>query len=470
VSLSPSAVNLTAGGSATVQLMVVRTAYAGPVALAFEDLPTGITVTADPATVPASTATLTISASAQAALGPAVITVRATPVGLAPDAVRTAALGIMVAPPLPGGGNVVLDWSGCTPPEWVAGQDGDGPWTQVLPQGGVYRFEVVTDRGGYAWVRGGNTVAVRYLTRAELTGPPLALCDAGPGSRTVTGTGAHLTDLATPEWSYQLGGAGATSNGQARNFVLAGVRDGVHDLVAFGPGSTGFYRGLIQRDVDLPDGSSLGVVDLNGAGSFSRAEASFQISGAGLEPGGSLSASMHYLTTAACTSNLLHNFVILWGVPESLQRPDDYHMMTLRWNTATGAVIASEVFHRLAARTMGFPAALPVPVVATVPGAHARLQALLSSLPAVYNGGLELRYTDGGTRTMSVGASASALASTGLVLTMPDLAGISGWPGAAAIPSGSFGTWSLIAAGSSGAGALCAEGRRVVSGIRRGGF
>jgi hypothetical protein len=181
---------------------------------------------------------------------------------------------------------------------------------------------------------------------------------------------------------------------------------------------------------------------------------------------------MHYLTTAACTPNLLlhNNTSTMWGVPEEAQRPDDFHMQTIRWNTPTGAVTASEVFHRLANRTFAWPQAVSNPTVTVLPGGHQRLRAFHSAIPAVYTTRRQLQYTDGGNRTMSVAASTAHFVAMGLTLTMPDLSGVAGWPTNLAIPAGSGGIWTFVAEGSNGAGPLCTEGRRVVSGYRRGGY
>jgi hypothetical protein len=145
-------------------------------------------------------------------------------------------------------------------------------------------------------------------------------------------------------------------------------------------------------------------------------------------------------------------------------------MQTIRWNTPTGAVTASEVFHRLANRTFGWPQAVSNPTVTVLPGGHQRLRAFHSAIPAVYTTRRQLQYTDGGNRTMSVAASTAHFVAMGLTLTMPDLSGVAGWPTNLAIPAGSGGIWTFVAEGSNGAGPLCTEGRRVVSGYRRGGY
>ncbi|MDP9144838.1 MAG: hypothetical protein M3N43_09115, partial [Actinomycetota bacterium] len=116
------------------------------------------------------------------------------------------------------------------------------------------------------------------------------------------------------------------------------------------------------------------------------------------------------------------------------------------------------------------PQAVLNPTVTVLPGGHQRLRATHQSIPAVYTDRRQLQYTDGGTRAMSVGASAAHFVAVGFALTMPDLSGVAGWPVTQAIPAGAGGIWTFVAEGSNGAGPLCTEGRRLVAGYRRGGY
>jgi len=366
-------------------------------------------------------------------------------------------------------GNVELHGTACTQPIWVAGQDGSGPWQRLQPVTGIYRFQVQSGWGGVAWAPPGELVKVRFLSQDELVAGPMMLCSVSEPTKWVTGAGDHYNSI-EPQWTYQLGGGGGASSGPFAAFVIEGVRPGVHDLVAYGWSSRiGAYRALIRRDLDLPNGASLGLIDLSGPESMPVVEASISVTSSGLESGGAFSSTMSYLTTPACTVNLLHNFYTMRGIPAAFQRPDDFHMTTVRWNTTNGSVVANEVFHSIANRTLRFPAAVSVSSVAVLPGPYARLEATVPSVPSEYNDLLTLQYTASG-KMMSVSASPGYRAVMGPMLAMPDFSAVADWQSSWAIPSGASGSWSVTFEGANGAGSLCTEGRRTVVAVRRGGF
>jgi len=78
LALNPAGLSLSPGGAATVSAILTRTNFTGPVALAVEGPPAGLTVTPASATV-TGTATLTVSVGTGMALGQHDVTVRATP-------------------------------------------------------------------------------------------------------------------------------------------------------------------------------------------------------------------------------------------------------------------------------------------------------------------------------------------------------------------------------------------------------
>lgn len=96
MALSPAAVTLRPGGTATVTVNLTRVGgFADAVELSIEGLPTGVTATFEPTSVTANTATLTLTAAATAAPGtyPA-ITVR----GIGGGKNKTANLSLTIAP------------------------------------------------------------------------------------------------------------------------------------------------------------------------------------------------------------------------------------------------------------------------------------------------------------------------------------------------------------------------------------
>ena len=457
--LNPEAVSLFQGTSTSAIVTLGRNNLDGVVALSVEGTPPGVTVGLNATSVSGSSATLSIETDPDAAPGAYPVTIRAIPASWPPGASRTAILTVTVRATPTGGGNVLLDWSGCALPNWVAVQDGNGAWEQKIPDAGVVSFSLTADKGGIAFVESGNSVVVRYHTRAELTAATLNMCPAvqSSGSKTITGFAVHS---GTGEvFAHSLGGATATSSGASPNFTLVGVREGVHDLVGWGTTSGAFgLRGFLRRGIDLPDGGALDPVDFLGVGSFAPQRNTLSVL---LNQNDAVSHSMSYLTTALCTANPLYFNVLgttslMSGVPAPLQRPEDLHLVTVTASGFRRTRVATLAFQLMSGRTLVLPPLLTVPAVTTLPAGYKALQAVLSSLPAVYNGTVTFRYT-AGTRAMSISASMGYIGTGAVVLAMPNFGAVSGWPNAAAIGSGESGTWNYSVDGSSGPKALCTE-------------
>ena len=472
LSLSPQAVSLFQGTSVTSTLTIGRTALDDAVALSVEGAPPGLTITPVPASVAANVSTLTVTASGAATPGVYSITILAIPTGWPPGASQTVTLGVTVRSLPTGAGNVLLDWSGCAAPDWVAVQDGTGPWIQEIPDAGVVGFSVTSAKGGFAFVESGNTVAVRYLTQAELTAKTLDMCPppTGSGPKTITGLGVHSSAL--EQFSYSLGGAIAVSSGASPSFSLVGVREGVHDLIGWGmtAGVLGL-RGYLLRDLDLPNGASLGSVDLTGVGSFAPVRPLLTVV---FNFGDLVSHSMSYLTTPACTVNPLYigafgTSAVMSGVPGPLQRVDDFHLLTVTALGSGRTRVLTQTFRAMTARTLTLPPLLGVPVIATVPASYMVLQATVGSIPLAYNGSVTFRYV-AGTRSMSVSASVGYAGTSFVALSIPDFSAVPGWPNASAIGPGEHGIWNLSLDGSTSSGSLCTDNRSTVFFNQQGSF
>jgi hypothetical protein len=228
---TPKAANLFAGNSVIASLAVSRSNFSGSVALSADALPSGITATFDSATIKGGSAAATITAAPTVAPGTYAVNLRATPAGLAADAAQSAAVAITVVPPPTTGANVVLDWSKCAAPDWLAVQDGAGPWTRVSGSGGIFSGAVSSAVGGIAWVENGTTTVVRYMTHAELVSRPLDMCGLSSGPRSLSGSATHGSP--TEQGTYSLGGGTGLSSGTQPRFTITGARDGVHDLLAY---------------------------------------------------------------------------------------------------------------------------------------------------------------------------------------------------------------------------------------------
>jgi hypothetical protein len=470
--LNPDAVSIFQGTSTTSTLALGRNNLDGVVSLSVEAAPPGVTIQFDAGAVTGSSATLTIGADPSVAPGTYPVTIRAVPAGWPPGASRTVILTVTVRATPAGGGNVLLDWSGCGQPDWVAIQDGTGAWVQQVPVAGVVSFSLTADKGGIAFVESGNSVVVRYHTRAELTAATVNMCPpvVTPGSKTITGFAVHSG--ATEVFTYSLGGALASSSLATPNFSLVGVRDGIHDLIGWGTTAGPFgLRGFLRRDIDLPSGGALEPVDFLGVGSFAPQRNTLSVL---LNQGDQVSHSMNYLTTALCTSNPLYanalgTGALMSGVPEPLQRPEDLHLVTVTASGFRRTRVATLAFHLMSGRTLVLPPLLSVPTVSALPAGYKALQAVVSSMPGVYNGTVNFRYT-AGTRTMSISASMAYVGTGAVVLAMPNFGAVPGWPNGAAIGTGESVTWNYSVDGSSGPGALCTELGTTVYNNQQGNF
>src|SRR5678815_1830856 len=132
MAVSPASVSVTQGaaaGSATVT--VTRTGgFTGAVALTTSGAPTGLTVTANPTSIPgtATTSALSISAASNTAPGTYTITVNGAATGVTN---QSATFSVVVT--APSSGNASWQFCASNAPLWFAVQDGTGAWTRVTP-------------------------------------------------------------------------------------------------------------------------------------------------------------------------------------------------------------------------------------------------------------------------------------------------------------------------------------------------
>ena len=459
IAVQPSSVTLLPGSTVSTTLAITRQSYAGDVAIAIDNAPPGVTATAQPATVTGSSATIAIAASSSTAPTQYTLAVRGTPVGLGSAAAQTATLTVNVGVSSPDAGNVQLDWSACTGPDWVAYQDGTSQWTQVVGTGGRYRFSVASATGAFAY-HDSSGVTVQMMSQGELAAKPLTLCAPRQGTKTIFGTGVHAGPTAGDVYTYAFGGAAATSTGIAPNFSLIGVQNGPQDLVAWGGSANPGRRGVIRRDLDIADGGSLAPVSLQATSSepFSLALAAITVSGLS-----GANFSMSYLTTPACVANSMYSAFTptMFGIPASEQRATDYHLMTVFLNapTVNPTILRSTsiTFHLLANRTVTLPPVVAAPPITSIPGAVKRLSAFLSDFHAFSNASVTFQFSDG-TRAMTVRATSAAVGTSNVTLAMPDLSGVSGLPSGALMPATSAGKWSVTFDGASSNDPLCTEG------------
>jgi hypothetical protein len=365
---------------------------------------------------------------------------------------------------------VLLDWSTCDVPAWVAGKDGDGAWQPLRSVNGTFRFSVASARGAFAYIDGGSTLVVQQRVRAELTDGPLDLCPPARPTKTVYGVSEHTGSFET--WTYGLGGAGAQTTVTQRVITLNGVAPGLQDLVGWAPYSSTFHA-LLRRDLDVPDGGSLDQpVSLIGDESFTVARTSMTISNVLNE---SVSHTMAYLTTAACTVNPLysngpHSTVpTVWGIPEFAQRPTDFHLLTLTATATASKRVVSTAFHTFTSRTIDLPPLLPAPTVRVLSGSSKRLEMVLGGVPTALNDAVEFRYGDG-TRFVRLIASVAAAGTQNVTLSAPDFSAVGDFPSGMLIAPTATGSWTMTVTGATSPGTRCQENRSSVTSQRTGTF
>lgn len=358
------------------------------------------------------------------------------------------------APPETPGTAVAVDVSRCSAallPPWFAFQDGpDAAWERVLVTGSRFEFEVHGQKFGYAWVgpNAPNGPFVRYTTLAELSSNPIMLCN-GPGTATATVAG-----LAGGRGYVSFGGVQANSNVEAAMVTLAGVRDGVHDVLASLQGGTNSGRMILRRDV-TPSGGSLGAFDFGGAEVFVPDTAALTVVN---DLGDNVSYTVSYRTGPGCLYGRLPQGSILalemLGVPAARQLPSDYHVIDAFAFAPSGGSNFRWVMlthHALSDRTVVFGPDLGSVTVATLPGPYLRLQ-FGGTLPLAYDSYVSASYGGANMR-----ATIAYLTDVAEVLAMPDLSGVAGWQNSWAPATGSTGTW-IAQAWHNGATTPCTEG------------
>jgi hypothetical protein len=482
ISLVPQAVSVLQGAGTASAINFTRTSFTGAVSVEFSGLPAGLVLESSDLAVTGSQAVIIVNATREVAPGLYTVTIRAIPApseidGPALEPVSAQLLITVVASP-PGSGNVVLDWSACAAPGWVAGRDGAGPWTVLQGTGGVFRFSLTSQNGAYAYVDGGTQTIVRFATLAELSAGPISLCppaQSGAG-KTLNAVAEHTN--AADRFLWQVGGGSGTSTLAAPNFAITGVQEGTHDLIGLSTAGTQQSRYYIRRDLNEPAGTNIGTVTLVGPGSFTAQSTTLTITPVSNER---ITVGINYLTTAACTLTPLFSSsttgattgAIGWlylAVPASQQRATDFHNIDV---VATGATnnttrTMNVSFNRAATRTIPLPAFI-TSSVSTTTGAYFRMRATLTALPAAYNRTATLRYSDG-SRQMTVTASTNGFTGGVGLVEMPDFALLPGFPATAPVALGAHGTWSITVDGGSVDNTRCAEEATRFSIVRTGVF
>ncbi len=482
LSATPATLSVTQGTAGVTTIGITRTGgFVGPVTLAATGVSAGLTAGFNPNNTAGNTSTLTLTAAAGATTGTVTVTVTGTAAGLAN---QTTTIQVTVTAAV-GGTSVTLDYTGCGPfinPVWLAYQDGNGPWTQVIPTGAVYHFTITGAKGGYAYatVSGANTtVGVVLVTAADFAGgTPVVFCQAQVlKAVNVTVTGLTAADIAF----ISLGNGTTFAQSTSLNPVpIAGVQAGLQDLVSYKTpvvgGPTAADRGIIIRDLNVANNGSAGTLDWVAGPLITPTAATITV--AGLLPGDAMSGSMIYYTGAGatCTPATLYSIPSsgaaarnLFGIPAAFQRATDFHSISLTEINGQTTRSIGYSFHTFASQTITLGANLPTPTVTALAQAGYKRLQVVGTIPVDYPTGASLTYTQQGTAHSAViTATMNWIGSANATLALPDFSAVGGWQDAWAPAAGAAADWTFMATDINYTGQPCSEGARLRAGRVKG--
>src|SRR6266568_8544583 len=369
-------------------------------------------------------------------------------------------------PPPPPPTTIAVAYCAGLEPTWVAFQDGDGAWTQAQPtpsgSNKTFRHEFSADRGAIATLSraGGNmtVLSVLYGTPAELvTAGDTNSRDCGPApAKTLLGTVAQLDANETAFVSASFNSRVRVS--VDRTFELKGLASGPRDLLAARTtridGSDVLTRLIMRRGVDVPDSTTLPVLDFASAEAFAPAVASVSLNGLGAEgatSGTRLLTSHDELAVTLLTNPTTAATRPYVALPETQLRAGDLQILSASTFAATtgSARLATLYFRAPSDRSLTLGALLIQPTfttVATAPAVRLRAHFVPQS---DYDRSAIVSYQQGTTTfvTIAMTAAYAALTETGYDLVPPDLSGAAGFGPAWTLQPGGTLLWSAARIG-----------------------
>jgi len=369
-------------------------------------------------------------------------------------------------------------------PAWVAFQDGDGAWTRVLPSSAAGRvtFDAPfsSTRGAVATLNRSDNltfVSVLYGTPAELetvgdTNPR----DCGPfAAKTLLGT---VAGLGTDDVAFVSGPFFSRVRARVDNtFEVKALPSGPRDLLGMLTNGAGAVTGFIlRRDIDLPDSTTMPVLDYAAPEAFAPAVANVSLLGLG---GESATTGTQVLTSNAeiavtlqtnPTTDVTRPYVAL---PETQLLPGDLQTLSASVSAINGSARSATLYFRAPTdRTLTLGAPLNPPTFTTVATAPL-LQLRAHFVPQNdYDRSAVITYQQGTTTivVVSMTAAYAALTGAGYDLVVPDLSSAAGFDPAWTLHPGEAVLWNAVRIGGTlgmGRDAAPSDGtnRRSVSGI-----
>ena len=489
----PASVSVAVGATSDVTVDINRSNFTGGVTLALVNPPAGITGTFSPVPSTTNSAVLSLSVGSNVAPGIYPLSIRATAGGFSD---RTTALQLAVIPSSTASNNV--EYQFCQEddvPAFFAYQDGGGAWQAVngTASGTVTRFpfRLTTGRGGILIVypftieeqhalraNTGSRLAARrsharnrtrpaqvarrvlaaveayetlvfYGSTTELAEDGVLSCAILPPSKTIRGTVAGLAQF---QYSVlTLGNVSRIFEGGVNTnpVTFDGVEGDLVDFIGSRLPSTGSApdRAVVFRNLNIPDGGTLpSTIDFNGPASFVPASATVAITGA---PGDRFEVYNHVITARGP--------VRLWndiapsqnsnrpwaGLPADRLAPGELHDILVFASPIPDSPdvrIATKYVGAVSNQTVAFgPVVNPATVSQLNAGSYPRFR-FQGDLPPEYNKGIFITVSpDEGSYLIMLATNAWLTASgtaAGYDLTIPDVAGLPGFPTASRLQPG----------------------------------
>lgn len=344
-------------------------------------------------------------------------------------------------------------------PLWVAFQDGDGPWTRVMPRaaGGneIFHYVFHSDRGAIAYAlplpieddfERATLLDVRYGAPGELVSvgqvDPFE-CRAVTAERwngTVAGLEANQSVLVSAGLFSQ-----ATAAAAKTDFTLEGIPAGPEDLLASlstpTAGGSTLTRVILRRDLDLADGGALAPLDFASNEAFAPATPRLTVAGIDVQDAVQ-QVELHTANGAMVLDSRVEDpsatVRTYDALPESRLRHGDLQSLMLSTDDPGNGGRAVQLFFRTPGdRTLTFGAALVRPEVslaATTPSPRPRAS---FEPQADYDRLTSILFDQTANPTVvrvSMTAAYAARSGGGYELTVPDLSTVDGFDP----------TWSLV--------------------------
>ncbi len=463
LAVSPLPLSVQAGASVTGTVTITRVnGYADPVNLAVT-APSGLTVSANPTSVPGTTSALTIAAAPGLAAGNYPVTITATGNGVTQQVVTFP----VQVPVSANGGAIAFNYASCDAsriPVWFGVQNGTGGWTRVTPSNNTFSFTIGAT-GAYAVMTrsGADTVtSVLYASAAEIGEIAAATpCGTDPptGTKRIFGAFANAGSAASNVFpTVMIGGSQFTkTNDSTASFTLTEVPSGPRDLIAARiQSAANVSRMILRRNTNYSNNQNIGLVDFGSAESFNPPLAVLTPLNLG---GDQISVEASLLTANGLSAPYFSsNFLGAAGntayaaVPDTLLRQGDFHQVSILASPGGGTAfrfvnLLTHSPNTSAPTQLSFGprvSGAAVTPLATTP--YLRLRGQIASQSS-YGAGASADFVEGG-RTVTISMTTGYLGSAPATWTLdvPDLSA-AGYDPAWALKSGQSTDWDVVAVG-----------------------